>query len=71
MIEIKHLPEFEAWIASIKDNVTRLRLNTRLRKVSLGNWGDIKPVGEGVWEMRENFGSGWLCITFNVVTSRF
>jgi putative addiction module killer protein len=27
--------------------------------VSRGNLGDVKPVGEGVWEMREFFGSGW------------
>jgi putative addiction module killer protein len=59
MIDIKQLPEFEAWLNDIKDNVTQLRLKTRLKKVSLGNLGDVKPVGEGVWEMREFFGSGW------------
>lgn len=31
----------------------------RLRKAQLGNLGDIKPVGGGVFEMREHFGSGW------------
>lgn len=35
------------------------RLNVRLRKAMLGNLGDVKPVGEGVYEMREHFGSGW------------
>ncbi len=59
MIDIKQLPEFEAWLNDLKDNVTQLRLKTRLKKVSLGNLGDVKPVGEGVWEMREFFGSGW------------
>lgn len=59
MVEIRRLPEFDEWLANLKDNMTRLRLNTRLRKVSLGNFGDIKPVGEGVWEMREFFGAGW------------
>ena len=39
--------------------MTRRRLATRLRKVSLGNLGNVKPVGEGVFEMREHFGSGW------------
>ncbi|WP_419642172.1 type II toxin-antitoxin system RelE/ParE family toxin, partial [Thiolapillus sp.] len=34
-------------------------LATRLRKASLGNLGDVKPVGEGVCEMREFFGPGW------------
>jgi len=39
--------------------VTRQRLNNRLLKLSLGNLGDIAPVGEGVLEMREHFGPGW------------
>ena len=39
--------------------MTRRRLATRLRKASLGNLGDVKPVGEGVFEMREFFGPGW------------
>lgn len=42
-----------------KDSMTRLRLARRLEKASRGNLGDVKPVGEGVWEMREFFGPGW------------
>ena len=38
---------------------TRVRLIARLRKASQGNLGDVKPVGDGVWEMREFFGHGW------------
>lgn len=38
---------------------TKVRLLARLRKASRGNLGDIKAVGEGVWEMREFFGPGW------------
>jgi len=34
-------------------------LETRLRKATLGNMGDIKPVGDSVFEMREHFGPGW------------
>jgi len=36
-----------------------LRLIKRLRKVQLGNLGDVEPVGEGFYEMREHFGPGW------------
>ena len=32
--------------------MTRIRLNRRLDKVQRGNWGDIKPLQDGVWEMR-------------------
>ena len=59
MITIKRMPQFDAWFAGIKDDMTRRRLLMRLRKVSLGNLGDVKPVGDGVWEMREFFGPGW------------
>src|SRR3546814_6001056 len=38
---------------------TRARLQLRLRKASLGNFGDHKSVGDKVWEMREVFGPGW------------
>jgi putative addiction module killer protein len=59
MIEIKELPEFSEWLHSVKDGTTRLRLLARLRKATLGNLGDVAPVGSGVMEMREHFGAGW------------
>ncbi len=59
MIEVKRLPEFDKWFENLKDTRTQSRLVARLKKASLGNLGDIKPVGDGVWEMREFFGSGW------------
>ncbi|HAS50779.1 MAG TPA: addiction module killer protein [Gammaproteobacteria bacterium] len=59
MYTIKRTEEFTAWLKGIKDRLTRQRLNTRLRKAMLGNLGDIKPVGDGVFEMRKHFGSGW------------
>ena len=46
-------------IYGLKDELTRQRLNKRLRKAQLGNLGDVEPVGEGVFEMREHFGPGW------------
>ena len=59
MYDIRKTPEFDAWLNGLRDSLTRQRLVTRLRKVSLGNFGDVSPVSEGVWEMREHFGSGW------------
>ncbi len=47
------------WLGQIKDRVTQTRLKVRLRKATLGNLGDVKPIGEGVFEMREFFGPGW------------
>jgi len=59
MYSVKLTPEFSAWLGSIKDAITRKRLGMRLRRAQLGNLGDVRPVGHGVWEMREFFGSGW------------
>lgn len=59
MYSIKPLPEFTAWLDGLKDSVTRLRLARRLDKAQCGILGDVKPVGEGVFEMREHFGPGW------------
>jgi putative addiction module killer protein len=59
MCTIKQTPEFAAWLSGIKDRLMRQCLATRLRKASFGNIGDVKPVGSGVFEMRESFGPGW------------
>jgi putative addiction module killer protein len=59
MYSVKRTEEFSSWLDNLKDRLTRQRLNARLRKVLLGNWGDVKPVGKDVFEMREHFGPGW------------
>lgn len=59
MLTIKQTPEFSRWLRGLRDGMTQRRLALRLRKASLGNLGDVKPVGDGVHEMREHFGPGW------------
>jgi len=59
MYTVETTPEFDLWLNGIKDIKTRTRLVTRLRKAQLGNLGDIRGVGSGVYEMREHFGPGW------------
>jgi putative addiction module killer protein len=59
MYRVETTEAFDDWIDGLKDSLTRKRLGLRLRKAELGNLGDVKPVGEGVWEMREFFGPGW------------
>ncbi len=59
MYQVETTEAFDAWLNGIRDSLTRKRLGLRLRKASLGNLGDVKPVGEGIWEMREFFGPGW------------
>ena len=59
MYKVIHTQEFAEWLSGLKDRVTRNRLALRLDKVALGNLGDVKPVGENVFEMREFFDPGW------------
>lgn len=47
------------WLADLRDARARAKLGIRFRRVSLGIFGDIKPVGEGVLELREDIGPGY------------
>lgn len=59
MFTVIETESFSHWLAGLRDMRTRVRLVARLRKATQGNLGDVKSVGEGVWEMREFFGPGW------------
>lgn len=59
MYSVIETEEFSEWLAGLKDRATRMRLSRRLDKARRGILGDIKPVGDGVFEMREFFGPGW------------
>lgn len=59
MIEILKSDTFEQWLATLRDPRAVARINARLRQVSLGNLGDVAPVGEGVSEMRIFYGPGY------------
>lgn len=50
---------FEEWVRDLKDPPTVRRIQARLAGVSAGNLGDVKPVGEGVSELRLKFGAGF------------
>ena len=59
MITVKTTPVFDKWLNGIKDGLTKRRLAVPLRKAQMGNLGDVRPVGNSVFEMREHFGPGW------------
>lgn len=58
-MKILQTETFEKWLDELRDPPTRRRLVLRIRKASLGQLGDVKPAGHGVFEMREFFGPGW------------
>jgi len=59
MYTVLETDAFIDWVNSLRDRSTRIRLRRRLGKAMRGNLGDVKPVGDGIWEMREFFGPGW------------
>lgn len=59
IVEIRQTVIYEKWIAGLRDRQARARVEARIRRLSLGNPGDVKPVGEGVSEMRINYGPGY------------
>ena len=59
MYNVFETETFTHWVDGLRDRPTRIRLRRRLTKAIRGNLGDVKAVGDGVWEMREFFGPGW------------
>ncbi|MGL5002969.1 MAG: type II toxin-antitoxin system RelE/ParE family toxin [Casimicrobium sp.] len=59
MIEIRQTDTYVNWFASLRDRQARARIDIRIRRLSLGNPGDVKPVGEGVSELRIDYGPGY------------
>lgn len=47
------------WLRGLRDARARAQIEVRLRRVSAGNFGDCKPVGEGVSELRVDIGTGY------------
>ena len=50
---------YSKWFNGLSDAQARARINARLRRAELGNFGDCEPVGAGVSEMRIHYGSGY------------
>ena len=58
-MEIKMTGDYTAWEATLRDGRARLRVQARIRQMSLGNFGDAKSVGGGVMEARIHYGPGY------------
>jgi putative addiction module killer protein len=59
MIEVRETEAYADWFASLRDLQARARVLVRIRRLSLGNAGDVKAVGEGVSELRIDYGPGY------------
>jgi putative addiction module killer protein len=58
-IQYRELPEFVAWMDGLRDTAAKQRIAMRLLRAKHGHLGDVKPVGQGVSELRIDFGPGY------------
>lgn len=59
VLRVRQTAEFARWFEGLRDRQARARIDVRIRRLSLGNPGDVKPVGEGVSELRIDYGPGY------------
>ncbi len=59
MVEIRKTDLFARWLDGLRDLKARARVQARIERLAGGNPGDVQPVGEGVSELRINYGPGY------------
>lgn len=59
MPQVVETEAFAAWLAALKDSAAKTRIVARIKRLAAGSPGDVKPVGEGVSELRFQFGPGY------------
>ena len=59
MVEVHQTPTFTDWLGELRDASARARIVIRIRRMETGNPGDVRPVGDGVSEMRIDYGPGY------------
>jgi putative addiction module killer protein len=59
VLEIRQTEDFARWLKKLRDRQARGRILVRVRRLQLGNPGDVAPVGDGVSELRIPYGPGY------------
>lgn len=59
MIKVIESETFKRWMRGLRDERARSRIVLRLRRLESGNTGDVKPAGDGLSELRINYGPGY------------
>ena len=58
-MEVRQTAVYADWFAGLRDRQAKTRIDIRIRRLSLDNAGDVKPVGEGVSELKLDYGPGY------------
>jgi putative addiction module killer protein len=59
VVEVRKSDEFDKWLDNLRDPRAGAKILTRIQRLELGNAGDVRAVGEGVTEMRIDYGPGY------------
>ena len=59
VLEIRETDTFSAWLQALKDSRAKAKIAARARRLAFGNPGDVRPAGEGVSELRIDYGPGY------------
>ena len=59
MMEVRKTEIFDKWFEGLKDRRARARIQVRIDRVEMGNFGDVAPVGDGISELRIFYGPGY------------
>jgi putative addiction module killer protein len=59
VIDVRETETFSEWLSGLRDVRAKAEVARRVRRLALGNPGDVKPVGGGVSELRIHFGPGY------------
>nr|MBV6629377.1 type II toxin-antitoxin system RelE/ParE family toxin [Oceanococcus sp. HetDA_MAG_MS8] len=59
MVEIVKSATFDRWLRKLKDGRAKARIQMRIDRLALGNPGDVQPIGEGLSELRIDYGPGY------------
>ncbi len=59
MVEIIKSATFDRWFRKLRDPEAKARIQMRIRRLGLGNPGDVQPIGSGLSEMRIDYGQGY------------
>ena len=59
MLQVRRTEAYASWPDGLRDVRARARVLVRVERLAMGNPGDVRPVGEGVSEMRIDYGPGY------------
>jgi putative addiction module killer protein len=59
MLEVRKTEVFDEWLSRLADQRAKAKIASRIERLGLGNPGDVKPVGDGISEMRVPYGPGY------------